>query len=447
MRRLTSTDADFAQQFARLVHGARGEIKDVRNDVAAIIERVRVEGDAALFDLTARFDRWPIDAATVRLDASAIAEAAHTVDPDVRDALRLAHARIRAFHAANVPQDSAVTDETGVRAGVRWRPISAVGLYVPGGLAAYPSSLLMNAVPARVAGVERVVMVTPTPDGVLNPVVLAAAHEAGVEEIYRIGGAQAVAALVYGTASVPRIDKIVGPGNTFVTEAKRQLFGQVGIDLTAGPSEVLVVADADNDPDWLAADLLSQAEHDPAAQAILITDHAPLADAVGAALARQLADLPKRAIAEAAWRDYGAIIVVGDLLREAPALIDALAAEHLELCVAEPEALFAQVRHAGSVFFGRWTPEVIGDYVGGPNHVLPTSRSARFMSGLSVYDFMKRTTWLDCPKDSLTTIGRAAATLAEAEGLDGHRRAMQARLDALEDAAYPPAPALADPAR
>ncbi len=346
---------------------------------------------------------------------------------DTVAALAFAAARIRAFHEPQRPTDHDATDAAGVRAGYRWSPVAAAGLYVPGGLASYPSSVLMNAVPAAVAGVERLVMVTPTPDGRLNPLVLAAAQLAGVTEIYRVGGAQAVAALAYGTPSIAPVDKIVGPGNAWVAEAKRQLYGTVGIDMVAGPSEIVVVSDAASNPDWVAADLLSQAEHDPAAQSILITDDAAFAEAVAAAVARLLPTLASEAVARASWDKHGAIIVVATLDDALP-LLDALAAEHVELMIDDPDALFARMRHAGSVFLGRHTPEAAGDYVGGPNHVLPTGRRARFASGLSVTDFMKRTTFLECGPTGLAAVGPAAATLADAEGLPAHAASVRVRL-------------------
>jgi histidinol dehydrogenase len=363
----------------------------------------------------------------LRIGSDEIERAAAGCPRELLDVLELAAARITAFHRSQLPSDQEALDGQGVWLGLRWRPIDAIGLYVPGGTAAYPSSVLMNALPARIAGVGRLVMTVPTPDGELNPLVLAAARIAGVDEIYRVGGAQAIAALAYGTATIRPVDKIVGPGNAYVAEAKRQVFGRVGIDLIAGPSEIVVVADGDQNPAWVAADLLSQAEHDALAQAILITDSRALADSVAGAVERQLENLPRQAIAAASWRDHGAIVVVG-ALDDAPALVDRLAPEHLELMVADPPALAERIRHAGSIFLGPWTPEVIGDYVGGPNHVLPTDRSARFASGLSVYDFLKRTTLLACTEGSFKALGPAAARLADAEGLAGHARAVELRL-------------------
>jgi len=425
--RLSTRDEGFAARFAALVDMGRDASGDVSATVSGIIADVRERGDAALFALTEKFDRVALSANTVRFTSEEIEAATAKVTPKLRDALALAAERIQSFHAKQLPADHTATDAVGVRAGWRWSPIEAVGIYVPGGLASYPSSVLMNAIPAKVAGVRRLVMTTPTPGGEVNPLVLHAASLAGVDEIYRAGGAQAIAALAYGTPSIAPVDKITGPGNAFVAEAKRQVFGRVGIDMVAGPSEILVVADGGANPQWLAADLLSQAEHDPTAQAILITDDATLADAVAAAVEAALAGLASVAIARQSWDRFGAVIVVASL-DEAPTLIDALAPEHLALCVADPEALFARVRHAGSVFMGHRTPEAIGDYLGGPNHVLPTGRRARFSSGLSVADFMKRTTFLDCSADALAAVGPAAATLAEAEGLPAHALSVTRRL-------------------
>ncbi len=424
MQRLDARTADFAAQFDALVNARREADADVSRDVAAIISRVKAEGDAAIADYTQQFDGhnlpWQIS-----LDAGAAAYAA--LDADLRAALDLAAARIRTYHAKQKPADSDGVDESGVRLGARWRAVDAAGVYVPGGRAAYPSSVLMNAIPARVAGVERLVMVTPTPKGEINPLVLAAAHIAGVDEVWRIGGAQAIAALAYGTQTIRPVDVITGPGNAWVAEAKRQLYGVVGIDMVAGPSEILVVADGENVPAWIAADLLSQAEHDPTSQSILITDDAAFADAVAAEVEAQLSQLASEATARASWDANGAIILVGDLMDAAP-VIDALAPEHLELAVADPEPLFNAVRHAGSIFLGRHTPEAVGDYVGGPNHVLPTGRRARFSSGLSVLDFMKRTSFLGCTPAAIQAIGPAAVALARAEGLPAHARSVQERL-------------------
>ncbi len=425
--RLASTDSDFAARFAAFVEAGRETSADVSATVAAIIADVRAKGDAALLDLTHRFDRLKIGADAMRFGDDEIAGARDRIAPDMRAALDLAAARIRSFHERQRPADHDDTDTAGVRAGWRWSAIDAVGIYVPGGLASYPSTVLMNAIPAKVAGVRRLVMTTPTPDGTVNPLVLHAASLAGVDEVYRVGGAQAVAALAFGTETIAPVDKITGPGNAFVAEAKRQLYGRVGIDMVAGPSEILIVADARANAQWLAADLLSQAEHDRTAQAILITDDAGLADAVADAVETTLASLGSE-VARESWDRFGAIITVG-ALDQAVSLIDALAPEHLALCVADPAALFARVRHAGSVFMGYRTPEAIGDYLGGPNHTLPTGRRARFSSGLSVTDFMKRTTFLDCSAEALAAIGPAAATLADAEGLPAHALSITRRLD------------------
>ncbi len=424
---LNTTNPDFETAFTRLLNAKRDNETDVGDVAAGIIADVRARGDTAVLELTAKFDRVTLSAETIRLSESEIAGARGQCDEDTLDALAVAARRIEAFHRAQMPSDLDYQDEDGVGLGMRWQPMDAVGLYVPGGKAAYPSSVLMNAIPARVAGVERRVITVPTPDGVLNPLVLAAAELAGVTEIYRVGGAQAIAALAHGTETIGAVDKIVGPGNAYVAAAKRLVFGKVGIDSIAGPSEILVVADADNDPEWIAIDLLSQAEHDEVAQAILITDDAGFAGLVGEAMERLLKKLERSEIASASWRDHGAIIVVGSL-DEAPALVDRLAPEHLELAVADPEALAARVRHAGAMFLGRHTPEAIGDYVAGPNHVLPTDRTARFSSGLSVMDFLKRTTWVRCDADSLSRIGPAAITLANAEGLEAHALSIATRL-------------------
>ncbi len=426
-QRLDARTPGFAAAFDSLVNDRRDADADVTTAVQSIIADVRKRGDTALFELTQRLDRIDLGATGLEVSRTEIAAARTAVAPDVLAALELAANRIRAFHAQQRPTDHDGTDAAGVRAGWRWRPLDAVGLYVPGGLASYPSSVLMNAIPAKVAGVERLTMVTPTPDGRLNPLVLVAAEIAGVDHVYRIGGAQAVAALAYGTASIAPVDKIVGPGNAYVAEAKRQLYGTVGIDMVAGPSEILVVADGASNPEWLAADLLSQAEHDATAQAILITDDAALADATAAAVERLLGRLQTGAIARKSWDAYGAIILVEKLADSVP-LIDRLAPEHLALSVDDPDAMLAKVRHAGSVFMGRHTPEAIGDYIGGPNHVLPTGRRARFSSGLSVADFMKRTTFLDCSDRGMAAIGPAAVALAEAEGLAAHAESVRVRL-------------------
>jgi histidinol dehydrogenase len=425
--RLHSSEPDFEARFEALLATRREVSEDVEAIVRAIVEDVRMRGDAALVAYTETFDRQKLTPQRLRISADEIAGAERSVGAPEREALALALDRIESHHKRQRPHDDRYTDALGVELGTRWTPLQSVGIYVPGGTACYPSSVLMNAVPARVAGVDRIVMVTPTPEGEISPLVLAAAKLAGVDEIYRIGGAQAVAALAYGTATIAPVVKIIGPGNAYVTAAKRQVFGQVGIDMIAGPSEVLVVADRDNDPAWIAADLLAQAEHDSAAQAILITDDAEFADAVDTAVAGQLETLA-RAEAAASWRDFGAIICVGSL-DEAPALIDRVAPEHLELVIADPDPLLAKVRNAGAIFIGRHTPEVIGDYVAGSNHVLPTARSARFSSGLSVLDFMKRTSLLRLDAENLKALGPAAVTLAEAEGFGAHARSVAIRLN------------------
>ena len=424
MIRLSTSDLEFSSLVTTLVDARRDANEDISRDVAFILSRVRNEGDAAVADLTQKFDRHSLP---WRIDMAQCQAALEALDADLRAALELAAVRIRAFHEGQRPADRDMTDAAGVRLGARWNAVDAAGLYVPGGRAAYPSSVLMNAIPAKVAGVERLVMVTPTPGGEANPLVLAAAALAGVDEFWRIGGAQAVGALAFGTATIAPVDVIVGPGNAWVAEAKRQLYGRVGIDMVAGPSEILVVADAANNPDWIAADLLSQAEHDPTSQSILITDDAAFADAVAVAVERTLPTLATEAVARASWEIHGAIIVVGHF-DQAPALIDRLAPEHLELAIADPESMFARIRHAGSVFLGRHTPEAIGDYLAGPNHVLPTGRRARFASALSVTDFMKRTSFIGCSPASLATLGPAAVALAGAEGLPAHARSIAIRL-------------------
>ncbi|SNS23503.1 MULTISPECIES: histidinol dehydrogenase [unclassified Azospirillum] len=424
---LSTADAGFEAAFTELLGAKREVQEDLNNAVAAILADVRLRGDAALLEYTRRWDRLDLTADRLRITADEISAAIALCDPETLAALRLAAERIEAFHRRQTVEATSYTDAAGVRLGARWTPVGAVGIYVPGGTAAYPSSVLMNAIPAKVAGVPRIAMVVPTPDGKLNPLVLAAAHLAGVTEIYRIGGAQAVGALAYGTATIPPVDKITGPGNAFVAAAKRQVFGTVGIDMIAGPSEILVVADAANDPAWIAADLLSQAEHDTSAQSILITDDAGFAESVAAAVETHLATLPRAAIARESWNAHGAIIKVASL-EEAVALVDRIAPEHLELAVADPDALAAQVRNAGAIFLGRHTPEAIGDYVAGPNHVLPTARSARFSSGLNVLDFMKRTTLVGCSPAALAAIGPAAVALAEAEGLGAHALSVAIRL-------------------
>jgi len=427
VRRLATADPGFEAAFAALLDEARETTARVDAMVAEIIAAVRARGDAALCEYTARFDRLALMPATIAVPAAEIAAAAAAIPAELLAALDLAATRIEAFHRAQLPADLRMTDAAGLTLGMRWGALDAVGLYVPGGKAAYPSSVLMNALPARVAGVGRIAMCVPAPDGVLNPLVLAAAQRAGVSEIYRVGGAQAVAALAYGTATIAPVDRIVGPGNAYVAEAKRQVFGRVGIDSIAGPSEVVVLADAANDPRRVAVDLLAQAEHDEAAQAILITDDAAFADAVTAAVAAELPTLPRAAIAGASWADHGAVILVRNW-DEAVALTNRLAPEHLEIMVAEPEALFARIRHAGAAFLGAFCPEAVGDYVAGPNHVLPTGRTARFASGLSVFDFLKRTTWVAADAAALGAVGPAAIALAEAEGLHAHARSIALRL-------------------
>jgi len=429
---LNATDLDFETAFSALMGAKREDSVDVDDVVAGIIADVRARGDAAVIDLTARFDRLTLTPETLRFSPAEVAALVARVPDHERKALELAAERIRAYHVRQMPEDHSWTDPEGAMLGWRWTPVSAAGLYVPGGLASYPSSVLMNAIPAKVAGVERLAIVVPTPDGVANPLVLLAAQIAGVDEIYRIGGAQAVAALAYGTQTIAPVDKITGPGNAFVAAAKRRVFGKVGIDMIAGPSEILVIADGDNDPDWIALDLLSQAEHDESAQSILITDSPAMAQAVAAAVERHLLTLERRAIAGPSWRDYGAIITVPDL-DVAAALSNRMAPEHLELCVADPDALSAKITHAGAIFLGAWTPEAIGDYVGGPNHVLPTARSARFSSGLSVLDFLKRTTLAKMTPAALRAVGPAAETLAIAESLEAHGLSVRARLNRLNE--------------
>jgi histidinol dehydrogenase len=432
MIRLSVRDADFEARFTALLGQARDTTETVDRAVAEIIAAVRTRGDEAVIDYTTRFDRLTLTTDRLRISAAEIDAATASIPAELAAALDLAATRIEAFHRAQLPQDLRMTDAAGVTMGMRWTTLDAVGLYVPGGKAAYPSSVLMNAIPARAAGVSRIAMCVPTPDGVLNPLVLAAARRGGVSEIYRIGGAQAVAALAYGTASIAPVDRIVGPGNAYVAEAKRQVFGRVGIDSIAGPSEVVVLADADNDPRRIAVDLLAQAEHDEAAQSILITDDAAFADAVAAAVLTELPSLPRAAIAGASWRTHGAVIVVEDWT-QAVALVDRLAPEHLQLMLRDPESVFAKVRHAGAVFLGAFCPEAVGDYVAGPNHVLPTGRTARFASGLSVFDFLKRTTFVSTTQAALDRIGPAAMVLAQAEGLQAHARSIALRLGAHAD--------------
>jgi histidinol dehydrogenase len=426
--RLDSRSPDFAARFAAFLAIKRETAEDVEHAVRRIIADVRERGDRALIEITRRFDHVDLERLGLRVSAGEIAKAAAACDRDALDALTLARDRIEAFHRRQMPKDDRFVDPIGVELGQRWTAIEAVGLYIPGGTAAYPSSVLMNAVPAKVAGVPRLVMVVPAPAGKLNPLVLAAASLAGVEEVYRIGGAQAVAALAYGTATIKPVAKIVGPGNAYVAAAKRLVFGAVGIDMIAGPSEVLILADKNCNPDWIAADLLAQAEHDAAAQAILVTDDAALADAVEHAVDGQLTTLPRRAVAGASWRDFGAILLVADL-EEAIPLIDAVAPEHLEIEAVEPERLAQKIRNAGAIFIGAHTPEAIGDYVAGTNHVLPTARSARFSSGLGVLDFLKRTSILKCGPDQLAALGPAAIALGHAEGLDAHARSVKIRLN------------------
>jgi histidinol dehydrogenase len=427
--RLDTAAPGFAREFAALLDLKRELAEDVDAAVAVILDDVKKRGDVAVIEYTGRFDKLELTPATMRVASAEISRAKQSCPEDTLKALWFAAERIEDFHRRQLPVDVDYTDKSGVRLGARWRPLASAGLYVPGGKAAYPSSVLMNALPAKVAGVPRIALCVPAPEGVLNPLVLAAAELAGVSEIYRIGGAQAVAALAYGTATVAAVDKVVGPGNAYVAAAKRRVFGTVGIDMIAGPSEILVLADAKNDPAWIAADLLSQAEHDEAAQAILIADDKPFADAVTGAVERMLKSLPRGKIAGASWRRFGAVITVRKW-DEAVELIDRIAPEHLELAVERPELIAAKIANAGAIFLGRHTPEAVGDYVAGPNHVLPTARSARFSSGLSVLDFMKRTSMVRCDARSLGAVGPAAVTLAEAEGLDAHAQSISIRLNA-----------------
>lgn len=423
---LDQTDADFAAGFQRVLNARRAAASDVGATVAAILADVRQRGDAALVAYTERFDRVALSPDGFRVPQAEFAKARQTVAPRLMDALELAAGRIEDYHRRQLPQDLDYRDAAGVRLGYRWRPLGAVGIYVPGGTAVYPSSVLMNAIPARIAGVECIRMAVPTPDGVLNPLLLVAAEIAGVTEIYRLGGAQAIGAFAYGTQSVPGVDKIVGPGNAYVAEAKRQVFGEVGIDMVAGPSEILILADGRNDPAWLAADLLSQAEHDPAAQAILITDDREFGKKVEAAIEDTLQSLGRADIARASWETNGVILYV-DRLEDAIPLIDVVAPEHLELAMDGADAIAARVQNAGAMFLGRFTPEAIGDYMAGPNHVLPTGRSARFSSGLGVLDFLKRSSFVACDADSLARLGPAAEALADAEGLDAHALSLRLR--------------------
>ncbi len=427
MIRLDTRDTGFEAAFTQLLDAGRDTTARVDGAVAAIVAEIRARGDAALCELTERYDGVPITPGRLRVAPAEIAAAAAGIPAPLMAALTLAAGRIEAFHRAQMPSDLRIEDDAGLTLGLRWTPLDAVGLYVPGGKAAYPSSVLMNALPARVAGVARVAMCVPARDGVIPPLVLAAAQLAGVDEIYRVGGAQAIAALAYGTATIRPVDRIVGPGNAYVAEAKRQVFGRVGIDSIAGPSEVVILADADQNPGHVALDLLAQAEHDEAAQSILVTTSATLAGHVAAAVEHALATLPRAAIAGASWRGHGAIILVRDW-PEAAALTDRLAPEHLQIMVADPESLFATIKHAGAAFLGRFCPEAIGDYVAGPNHVLPTGRTARFASGLSVFDFLKRTTWVAADAAALARVGPAAIALARAEGLDAHAQSVAARL-------------------
>jgi histidinol dehydrogenase len=426
--RLDARRPEFETAFEAFLAIERGAEADVARVVDGILADLRARGDAALIENTERFDRIRLTPETLRISGAEIAEAAARCPPEVVAALELAAQRIEAYHRRQLPEDLDFTDSVGLRLGHRWTPVAAAGLYVPGGTAAYPSSVLMNALPAKVAGVARRVMTVPTPDGVLNSAVMAAARLAGIDEVYRIGGAQAIGALAYGTETIRAVDKIVGPGNAYVAAAKRQVFGTVGIDSIAGPSEVLVVADGANHPAWIAADLLAQAEHDSVAQSILMTDDAGFAEAVAGAVETLLTGLERRDIAGASWAEHGAIILLPDLA-DAPALIDRIAPEHLELAVADPDALAAQVRNAGAIFLGRHAPEALGDYLAGPNHVLPTGRTARFSSGLSVLDFMKRSSLIGCTPEALAAVGPAAIALANAEGLGAHALSVAIRLD------------------
>ena len=425
---LFTRDPGFEAAFAALLGAKRESAADVDDAVAGIIDDVATRGDAALIDYTTRFDRVALTPETLRLSLREIEESAARAPAETVAALRIAAQRIEEFHRRQLPQSIDYIDAVGVRLGMQWRPLASAGLYVPGGTAAYPSSVLMNAIPAKVAGVSRLVMVVPTPDGVLNPLVMAAAQLVGVDEIYRVGGAQAIAALAYGTPTIAPVDKIVGPGNAYVAAAKRHVFGRVGIDMIAGPSEILVVADNRNDPAWIAADLLSQAEHDISAQAVLITDDAEFAKAVEEAVDNHLKRLPRASIAGQSWETNGAVLIVRDW-NDAAGLVNRVAPEHLELAVDDPERLAARIHHAGAMFLGRYTPEAVGDYIAGPNHVLPTARSARFASGLSVFDFLKRTTLVGCDAEGLAELAPAAIRLAEAEGLDAHALSLSIRLN------------------
>ena len=430
MRRLFASAEDFETRFTRIVNDRRESDANVARDVRDIIQKVRQSGDGALRDLTMRFDKHALtaDLTSWRIGKDQCKAAYDFLAPEAKQALNMAADRIRAYHEGQLPEDRDYRDAANVRLGARWSAVDAAGMYVPGGRAAYPSSLLMNAIPAKVAGVERLVVTTPTPKGEMSELVLAAAHICEVDEIWRVGGAHAVAALAYGTERIKPVDVITGPGNAWVAEAKRQLFGVVGIDMVAGPSEILVIADNKNEPDWIAADLLSQAEHDPSSQSILITDDNAYAAAVEDAVDVLLSQIATKAVARESWENHGVVIVVDDLAAQAPALANRLAAEHVELAVDDPETMFAAIKHAGSVFLGRNTPEAVGDYVAGPNHVLPTGRRARFSSGLSVLDFMKRTSFIELDEAALREIGPAAATLAEIEGLPAHAASVKVRL-------------------
>ncbi|MBT4710359.1 MAG: histidinol dehydrogenase [Alphaproteobacteria bacterium] len=425
--RLDTSSANFEAEFGALLAAKREVASSVDDVVAAILDDVRTRGDGAVLDYTKKFDGLDIGAADMRVTGQEF-DAAEKATPDEQlTALRAAGARITAYHTRQMPNGDLYADEAGVQLGYRWTAISSVGVYTPGGKAAYPSSVLMTAIPAKVAGVDRLVMTVPAPGGLLNPLVLVAARQAGIDEVYKIGGAQAVAALAYGTQSIPAVNKIAGPGNAYVAAAKRQVFGVTGIDMEAGPSEILVVADGQNNPEWIAADLLSQAEHDESAQAILITDDGKFASAVIASVDQILETLGRSAIAGKSWADHGVVIVVGNL-DEAPPLVDRIAPEHLELAVADPDGMAAKIRNAGAIFLGRFTPEAIGDYIAGPSHVLPTGRSPRFASGLSVFDFLKRTSMVRCDEDSIRAVGPHAVTLAEAEGLGAHAQSVKLRL-------------------
>ncbi|WP_282761181.1 histidinol dehydrogenase [Komagataeibacter saccharivorans] len=433
MKRLDTTRTDFDTEFRKLLAERDSDTARVDGPVTEILAAVRARGDEALCEFTNRFDRTDVTPDRLRITPDEIEAACAEVAPELLDSLEVAASRIESFHKAQMPEGLRYVDQAGVTLGMRWTALDSVGLYVPGGKAAYPSSVLMNAIPARVAGVKRIAMCVPTPDGALNPLVLAAARRSGVSEIYRVGGAQAVAAMAYGTATIAPVDRVVGPGNAYVAEAKRQVFGTVGIDSIAGPSEVVVIADGNNDPRAIALDLLAQAEHDPMAQSILITPDTAMAEKVERAVATELETLPRAEIARTSWDAHGAIIIVRDL-DEAADLVNTIAPEHLELMIDNPAPVFERVRHAGAIFVGRYCPEAIGDYVGGPNHVLPTSRTARFSSGLSVFDFIKRTTFIEAQAESLREIGPAAVSLARAEGLDAHALSVSVRLATLDGA-------------